>query len=98
MNSTNAAYWTYLNNNGLCTVKTCPLQYGYLDYLPNTAGNAFYAAWFGLLLIAQLMLGCYYRTWSFTFSMCSGLILEVVGYAGRCLLHSDPFSNGNFLM
>ena len=32
------------------------------------------------------------------FGMCAGLVLEVVGYAGRILMHYDPFSNNNFLL
>ena len=92
------AYWDYLNQNDLCTVKTCPMDYAFLDYLPTVSGNAFYAAWFAILLVGQLILGCYYRTWAYTFSMCSGLLLEIVGYVGRVMLHDDPFSNGNFLM
>jgi hypothetical protein len=52
----------------------------------------------GIILLAQLVLGVFYRTWGFLIGMVSGLILELVGYAGRIMLHSNPFDFNNFLM
>ncbi|KFY85455.1 hypothetical protein V498_07709 [Pseudogymnoascus sp. VKM F-4517 (FW-2822)] len=51
-----------------------------MDYVPTLAGNAAYAAAFGLLLIAQLGLGIKYKTWGFMVGMICGLMLEAVGY------------------
>lgn len=93
-----AAQLDYLLQNGLCTLSLCPLDYAFVRYDPSLGGNIFYAILFGVLLLAQLALGIRYRTWSFMGSMCGGLVLEVVGYAGRVLMHYDPFSNNNFLM
>jgi hypothetical protein len=81
-----------------CTAGTCPLSCAQVEYLPTLAGNAVYAAAFGLLLIMQLMLGIKYKTWGFTVGMICGLILEVVGYAGRVMLHANPFDFNNFIM
>lgn len=81
-----------------CTVGTCPLSCAQVDYQPTLAGNAVYAAAFGLLLIAQLGLGIKYKTWGFMVGMTCGLILEVVGYAGRIMLHDNPFNFNNFIM
>lgn len=81
-----------------CTVEICPLSCAQVDYLPTLAGNAVYAAAFGLLLIAQLGLGTKYKTWGFMVGMICGLILEVVGYAGRVMLHDNPFDFNNFIM
>jgi RTA1 like protein len=81
-----------------CTVGTCPLSCAQVEYLPTIAGNAVYAATFGLLLIAQLGLGIKYKTWGFMVGMICGLILEVVGYAGRIMLHDNPFNFNNFIM
>ena len=81
-----------------CTVGTCPLSCAPMEYLPTLAGNAVYAAVFGLLLIVQLGLGIMYKTWGFTICMICGLILEVVGYAGRIMLHNNPFNFNNFIM
>lgn len=81
-----------------CTVATCPLTCAQIRYLPTLGGNAVYAAGFGLLLIAQIGLGIKYKTWGFMVGMIFGLVLEVVGYAGRIMLHDNPFDFNNFIM
>jgi hypothetical protein len=81
-----------------CTVETCPLSCAQIDYVPVLAGNAVYAAAFGLLLVAQLWLGIRYKTWGFTVGMVAGLLIEVIGYAGRIMLHDNPFDFNNFIM
>lgn len=81
-----------------CTVTTCPLSCAQVDYQPTRAGNTMYAAAFGLLLVAQLGLGIKYKTWGFMVGMICGLVLEVVGYAGRIMLHDNPFNFNNFIM
>lgn len=87
-----------LQSNINCTVGICPLSCAQVDYLPTLAGNAVYAAVFGLLLIMQLGLGIKYKTWGFMVGMICGLALEVVGYTGRLLLHGNPFNFNNFIM
>ena len=82
----------------VCTVSTCPISYGVVEYRPNVAGNILYAALFGMLLVGQIGLGIYYRTWGFLAAVGSGLILEVIGYIGRIMLHSNPFTLDNFLV
>ncbi|KPM42163.1 hypothetical protein AK830_g4430 [Neonectria ditissima] len=81
-----------------CTVETCPLSCAQVDYLPTLAGNAVYAAVFGLLLLTQLGLGIKYKTWGFMVGMVCGLVLEVVGYAGRIMMHDNPFDFNNFIV
>lgn len=81
-----------------CTLETCPMSCAQVDYLPTLAGNAIYATAFGLLLIAQLGLGIRYKTWGFMVGMVFGLFLEIVGYAGRIMLHNNPFEFNNFIM
>lgn len=71
---------------------------GRVTYVPTLPGNALYAGIFGLLLISQILLGVRYRIWGFLGGMFGGLVLEVLGYAGRILLHSNPFSKPNFLL
>lgn len=87
-----------LANLANCTVGTCPLSCAQVEYLPTVAGNVIYAAAFGTLLLAQLGLGIRYKTWGFMIGMICGLILEVVGYVGRIMLHSNPFDFNNFIM
>ncbi|VUC31846.1 unnamed protein product, partial [Clonostachys rosea] len=81
-----------------CTVETCPLSCAQVEYLPTVAGNATYATAFGLLLIVQLGLGIKYKIWGFMVGMTSGLVIEIVGYVGRIMLHNNPFDFNNFIM
>lgn len=81
-----------------CTLQTCPLECAQVTFLPTLAGNALYAAILGLILIAQIGLGIRYRTWGFMVGMTCGLVLEVVGYVGRIMLHNNPFDFNAFLV
>lgn len=81
-----------------CTVETCPLSCAQVEYLPTVAGNATYAAAFGLLLIVQLGLGIKYKIWGFLVGMTCGIVIEIVGYVGRIMLHNNPFDFNNFIM
>jgi hypothetical protein len=81
-----------------CTLDTCPLECAQVGYVPTLAGNTVYAAAFGILLAVQLGLGIRHKTWGFMIGMICGLILEVVGYAGRIMLHNSPFDFNSFIM
>ncbi|KPI37650.1 Sphingoid long-chain base transporter RSB1 [Cyphellophora attinorum] len=76
----------------------CLDWYGYVNYLPSVAGNAFFLAAFSVGLITQLFLGIRYRAWTFTGPMLVGIILEIVGYGGRIGMHQDVFSDSWFIM
>lgn len=82
----------------LCTPSTCCLAQGMMTYLPTVAGNGFYLACFALLLLAQTGLMIKYRIWSFGTWFCVGLLGEILGYAGRIMLHRDIFSFNAFLV
>jgi len=81
-----------------CTVKICSLDYAQVEYLPTVAGNTIYLIVFGLIFIAQCYLGIRNKTWGFFAGMFCGLVLEILGYAGRVMLHYDPFSFDDFLL
>jgi hypothetical protein len=82
----------------ICTLGTCPIQWANVEYVPSMAGNATYLSIFAVLLVAQLYLGIRYRTWGFLAGMVVGGLLEITGYLGRILLHSDPFNFNYFLV
>ena len=84
-------------NDGLNPNSVCFGQQQ-IGYLPTLAGNAFFAAVFGLCLLVQIFLGIRYKTWGFLVGMVGGITLEVVGYVGRIMLHNNPFDNNSFLM
>ncbi|GFF26712.1 sphingoid long-chain base transporter RSB1 [Aspergillus udagawae] len=85
------------NPSDYCTLGTCPLSLANFDYVPNLAGNVLYLALFGTMLVANLGLGIYYRTWGYLVGMIGGLALEVIGYVGRIQLHYNPFPFDPFL-
>ncbi|GFF26073.1 sphingoid long-chain base transporter RSB1 [Aspergillus lentulus] len=80
-----------------CTLDTCPLSLANFNYVPNLAGNLLYLVLFGTMLVANLGLGIYYRTWGYLVGMIGGLALEVIGYVGRVQLHYNPFPFDPFL-
>ncbi|KAJ6032636.1 RTA1-domain-containing protein [Penicillium herquei] len=80
-----------------CTLATCPITEAYVYYIPSLAGNAFYLAVFALFLVLQLGLCIRYKTWGFLPGLFGGLVLEIVGYAGRIQLHDNPFVFSSYL-
>ncbi|KAL2836708.1 sphingoid long-chain base transporter [Aspergillus pseudodeflectus] len=88
----------WITNSQQCTLDTCPISLAHTTYLPNLAGNAFYMALFALLILIQLVIGIRTRTWSFMGSTICGLILEVLGYAARIKMRSNPFIDRWFTM
>ncbi|RAH55815.1 RTA1-domain-containing protein [Aspergillus piperis CBS 112811] len=91
MTNTTTNSTTSLSPSDYCTLTTCPLSSAYINYVPSLAGNIFYAAIFSTLLIAQLILGIRYRTWSYLTGLFGGLLLEIIGYVGRIQMHYNPF-------
>jgi hypothetical protein len=81
-----------------CTLATCPIDWAYINYLPNIPANVLFLAIFGLLLAAQIALGTWFRTWTYMGAMTAGLILEILGYIGRLMMHSNPFDFNAFLL
>ena len=87
-----------VNHYDYCTEVTpeCPVSGTLYGYLPNLSVNAFFAALFGLLLIAQLGIGTYTRTWTYMFAVGLGVFGEMTGYIGRLVMRSNPWANGGF--
>jgi hypothetical protein len=61
-------------------------------------GNIFLIVFFGALIIPNAYLGMKYRTWGYMAAMIIGLILEVLGYAARIMLHYNPWDTNGFLL
>lgn len=87
-----------MNNSGGCTLDTCPLSMGTVHYDPSLFGNTFFLTYFGVILIVQALQAWRLKTWSFSIPVMSGLVLEIVGYAGRIRMHYNPFDPNNFLI
>lgn len=88
---------TTITSSDQCTPETCCLAQGQIQYLPSLPGNALFAAIFGLILIAQLIIGIKSKTWSFCIWVTFGLVGEIVGYVGRIMLHNNIFDFNAFL-
>ncbi|KAF2766153.1 putative RTA1 domain protein [Teratosphaeria nubilosa] len=82
----------------LCTIETCSLNLAYVRYLPSLAGNEFFVVLFAVLAAVQLVLGIRHRAWRFMVAMIIGCIGEIFGYAARCGMHYQPFSEEPFMI
>jgi hypothetical protein len=82
----------------LCTLETCSITQAQLTYDPSLGGNVFLAVLFGLLLAIQILLGIYYRTWTYAIGLIGGSTLELCGYIGRIQMHYNPFIQSPFFM
>lgn len=89
---------TNIISDDLCTLETCCLAQSSFLYIPNYGANLFFAILFAVLIVPQLGLGIYYKTWGFMVGMLFGLALEVIGYVARVQLHNNPFNGDAFLM
>ena len=87
-----------LINHDDCTLDICSMDYAQMSYVPSLVGNSIYLGLFGAILITQISLGIIYKTWGFMIGMICGLILEILGYLGRIMLHNNPFSFDSFLL
>lgn len=76
----------------------CPVEATVYGYYPGLGANAFFAAWFGLFLLVQLILGIKYKTWAFMSAVALGCLTEMIGYIGRIIMHSNPWSSVGFEM
>lgn len=81
-----------------CTLDTCCLLQSSFTYIPSYGWNLAFTIIFGAVIVPQIGLGVYYKTWGFMIGMVCGLILEVVGYVSRILLHNNPFDDNAFLI
>ncbi|KAJ5741784.1 RTA1 like protein-domain-containing protein [Penicillium manginii] len=81
-----------------CTLDTCPIDLAYINYQPNLGANILFLAIFAFFLAGQLVVGSWFRTWTYMGAMSAGLILEVLGYVGRVMMHNNPFDFNAFLL
>ncbi|KAH8821434.1 putative RTA1 domain protein [Xylogone sp. PMI_703] len=81
-----------------CTLDTCSISQGQVTYDPNLGANLFFLIVFSLLLLLQIILGVYYRTWTYAIGLVGGMALELCGYIGRVKMHYNPFIESPFFM
>ncbi|ESZ96663.1 hypothetical protein SBOR_2922 [Sclerotinia borealis F-4128] len=71
----------------------CPISATAYGYTPSLAANATLLAIFSIITLAQMIQGVKYRTWGFMATFVLGSLCEVVGYAGRVMMASNPWSH-----
>ena len=82
-----------------CTIDTCPLDTSYYFYRVSLASNATFVALFSASLIGFLATYAFTRrATAFTVAMLCGVILEVIGYAGRIMSWQNQWKETGFLM
>ncbi|KAL8660579.1 MAG: hypothetical protein Q9202_006433 [Teloschistes flavicans] len=83
-----------------CTEVTdfCVVEATTYGYYPNLGANAFFLAIFALCMGIQFFQGVRWRSWSYMIAMTVGCLGEVLGYAGRVILHGNPWSSLGFQM
>ncbi|KAH8891982.1 rta1 domain protein, partial [Thozetella sp. PMI_491] len=81
-----------------CTLDICPVEWSVVGYRPSLAASGVFIALFSITMILHLLQGALWRTWSFTVCIILGCLDEIIGYAGRIILYSNPFSFNGFLI
>lgn len=74
---------------GDCTPSTCPVEGGFLEYAPSLEGNAVVLAAYAALVPATLGLGYRHKTPTFSLLLTAGLLLQVVGFSARVIMHQN---------
>ncbi|KAH6690489.1 hypothetical protein F5X68DRAFT_203090 [Plectosphaerella plurivora] len=74
---------------GSCFPNDCPVPGGFLRYQPSKEGNAVILAAFAALIPVTLGLGYRFRAPTFALLLTAGLLMEVVGFSARVLMHNS---------
>lgn len=74
----------------------CPVEGSLYGYYPSIGANGFFAGYFGLCLLIQLILGVRYKTWTYLIALGLGCLGELIGYIGRIMLYNNPFDSIGF--
>ncbi|KAI4171526.1 MAG: hypothetical protein LQ348_006919 [Seirophora lacunosa] len=100
MSADEAAYSNYVvfGPDANCTLALCPAELSVYQYQPTLPGNICFLLLFAIAMIIHLVMGLKWRTWFFVFCMFWGCVSEIIGYAGRIMLHYNPFTFTGFLI
>lgn len=75
---------------------SCPYPGGFTSYSPSVIGSAIFLVAFALLVPLALYQGFRFKTPLFASTLATGLLLEVLGFAGRLRLRNDTASGTSF--
>lgn len=77
---------------------SCPVSATTYGYTPELAPNALLLAIFAIVTCSSLVIGILTKTWTYAFALAAGSLLETVGYAGRLIMHKNPWDQQGFRM
>lgn len=81
-----------------CTLDLCPLEWSVYKYRPSLAANVIFIILYALAMGIHIFLGIRWRTWFYMIFMILGCLFEIIGYIGRLLMYSNPFSFPGFMI
>jgi hypothetical protein len=81
-----------------CTLDLCPLEWSVYKYRPSLAANVIFIVLYALAMGIHIFLGIRWRTWFYMIFMILGCLFEIIGYIGRLLMYSNPFSFPGFMI
>lgn len=81
---------------GDCAADACPFDGGFLDYEPSAVGSAIFLVAFALLVPLTFYQGYRFKTPLFASTLATGILLEVLGFAGRLRLRGHLASETSF--
>ena len=84
--------------SGNCTLELCPLEASVYQYRPSLAANSAFLAIYATLMLVHTYLGWRWKSWWFAAFMIVGCLSQTVGYVGRIILYSNPFSFAGFML
>jgi hypothetical protein len=78
----------------------CPVSASLYGSLLSQPGNAVLLSVFSICLVLQIANAIYTRTHTYSYTICllAGTICEILGYAGRLILHTNPWEFNAFAM
>lgn len=71
----------------------CPVEATTYGYYPSLGPNAALLAVYAVLFFSQIIVGFMKKVYSFSAAMAAGCFLEMLGYAGRIIMHDNPWSD-----
>jgi hypothetical protein len=81
-----------------CTLDLCPIEWTVYQYRPSLPANTVFIALYFVALIVHIYLGVRWRSWGFMAFMTVGCLYAMLGYAGRIILWTNPWSFPGFMI
>ncbi|PHH90380.1 hypothetical protein CDD83_3866 [Cordyceps sp. RAO-2017] len=81
-----------------CTLALCPVEWSVYTYRPSLAANVAFLVLFGAAAGVHVVAGVGWGSCWFAFFNVLGCVVEMAGYAGRVVLHGNPWSFGGFMV